>query len=807
MSNCCQNYKPEENVGVENTRIKRLREAMLVRPEVCIERGYLYTKAYQENEDQPSCIKRARAQEKVLKEMTVSIFDDELIVGRATSKRRGAPLIVEVNNAWYISALSDMSTRAWDTFQQISKEDEAKLKEFVPYWDDKSAARIWRSQVPENLSDNFDITNVPISSPNDGQHRCHISPGVDLVVARGLKAIKEDVLERKTRLQKEDIPADEKSEKSIWLDSVVITLDALVAYAHRYSDLAAGMAKEEKDPARKAELEKIAEVCAYVPEYPARTFHEAIQSMWFTYIALMLEGWGMGMSFGRIDQYLLPIYENDLKEGRLTRDEARELIACLLINMNGLCNFFDTNNAKNAPGFPMISNITLGGVTERGRCAVNDLSYLVLEAEDEVRLTSEDIIIRVNRNTPDKFLLKACEVAKNLHGKFKFISDDTAIQMLLSDGKPIEYARDYVVVGCTFPTVARHSLDLSGDTHNLPMMLELALNNGVHRMSGRQIGPKTGDPRQFKSYEEVWNAYKTQLEYLVKDIYPYHLLSRDVYGEYCPCPFHSALMDTSIEKCVDIISGGTEYRTDPINGGGAVNVGDSLAAVKKAVFEDKLITMPQLIDALDNNFEGEEGEKVLHILEKCPKFGNDDDYVDDIVNDVVCNFSDTAAQMKPRFGAKANSYLGYATMSFNMGEKTSALPDGHRAGAPLADGGLSPSQGKNVSGATASINSVAKLDHVKITAGSVFNMRFNPSALADKTKLQKFAGLIRSYCEQGGFLIQFNVTSTETLRDAMKNPDKYRDLLIRVSTWSAYFVELPPELQEDVIARLEFDSI
>ena len=804
MANCCE-YTPKANIGLGSDRIKKLREAMLVKPEVCIERGLLYTKAYQEYDGQPSCIKRARAQEKVLKEMSVIIFDDELIVGRATSKRRGAPLIVEVNNAWYISALSDMSTRAWDTFQQISEEDAEKLKEFVPYWDDKSAARIWRSQYPSELTANFDITKVPISAPNDGQHRCHISPGVELVVQRGIKDIKAEVLERKERLLKEDIPEAEKAEKATWLDSVVITLDALVAYAHRYSELAANMAKEEADPARKAELEKIAEVCACVPENPARDFHDAIQSMWFTYIALMLEGWGMGMSFGRIDQYLLPYYENDLKNGTLTREGAKELIACLLINMNGLCNFFDTNNAKNAPGFPMISNITLGGVTPRGRCAINDLSFLVLEAEDEVRLTSEDIVIRVNRNTPDAFLLKACEVAKNLHGKFKFISDDTAIQMLLSDGKPIEYARDYVVVGCTFPTVARHSLDLSGDTHNLPMMLELALNNGVHRMSGRQIGPQTGDPREFKSYEEVWNAYKTQLEYLVKSIYPYHLLSRDVYGEYCPCPFHSALMDGSIEKCVDIISGGTEYRTDPINGGGAVNVGDSLAAIKKVVFEDKAITMAQLIDALDKNFEGE--EEILRLLEKAPKFGNDDDFVDDIVNDVVCNFSDTAEQMKPRFGAKPNSYLGYATMSFNMGEFTSALPDGHKAGAPLADGGLSPSQGKNVSGATASINSVAKLDHVKITAGSVFNMRFNPSALADETKLKKFASLIRSYCEQGGFLIQFNVTSTETLRDAQKHPEKYRDLLIRVSTWSAYFVELPPELQEDIIARLEFDQI
>ncbi|MDR0875532.1 MAG: hypothetical protein LBN12_04915, partial [Clostridiales Family XIII bacterium] len=731
-----------------NERIERLREAMIRPPEVCVERGELYTKSYQETEGEPAVIRRALAQEKVLKEMSVLIFDDELIVGRATSKRRGAPLIVEVNNKWYLDALADMSTREWDTFQQISEADAKRMAAFVPYWDDKSAFKKWISQIPQDMADKIGITYVPISAPADGQHRCHVSPGVDAVVARGLKAIKEDVAERRIRLDGEDVP--DKAEKLVWLDAVTITLDALIAFAKRYSDLAADMAKQEKDPVRKAELEKISEVCARVPEYPAQNFHEAVQSMWFTYVALMLEGWGMGMSFGRIDQYLLPIYENDIKEGRITRDEARELLACLLINMNGLCNFFDTWNAKNAPGFPMISNLTVGGVTPHGRCAVNDLSYLVLDAEDLVRLTSEDIVIRVNRNTPDAFLLKACEVAKNLHGKFKFISDDTAIQMLLSDGKPPEYARDYVVVGCTFPTVMRHSLDLSGDTHNLPLILELALNNGRQRMTGNLIGLETGDPRQFKSYEEVWNAYTAQLEKVVSDIYPYHILARKAYADYCPSPFQSALMDGCVEKCVDVISGGSEYRTDPINGGGLVNVGDSLAAIKKAVFEDKSLTMSQLIDALDKNFEGE--DEVLHILEQCPKFGNDDDYVDDIVNDVLIQFSDLAATQKPFAGAKPNSYLGYATMSLNMGEVTGALPDGHKAGLPLADGGLSPSQGKNVNGATASINSVAKLDHVKITAGSVFNMRFNPDALADSAKLRKFASLIRTYGESGGFL-------------------------------------------------------
>jgi formate C-acetyltransferase len=786
-----------------NERTRSLREAMIRRPELCIERGLLYTKSYQETEGLPAPIRRARALEKVLKEMSASIEDGELIVGRATSKRRGAPLMVEVNSEWYVDGLADMSTREWDTFQQISEEDAAKMREFMPYWNGKTLFSLWSAQVPERILKNIGRTNIPISAPADGQHKAHVSPGVDIIVEKGLKGLKADVAERRARLEKEN--AEDIEEKFAWLESIDITLDALVAYAHRYSELAKSLAEDETDPARKAELEKIAAVCAVVPENPARNFHEAIQSMWFTYVLLMLEGWGMGMSFGRVDQYLYPIYQKDLQDGTITRDEAGELIACLLINMNGVCNFFSAESARNGPGFPMISNLTVGGTMPHGKCAVNDLSYLVLEAEDIVGLTSEDIVVRVNKNTPDAFLLKSCEEAKRLHGKFKFISDETAIEQLLSDGKPPEYARDYVVVGCNFPSVARHSLDLSGDVHSLPKMLELALNNGRCRLTGELLGLETGDPRAFQSYADVWNAYVAQVEKLVADIYPYHIISRHVYAANCPQPFQSAITDGSIEKLVDITAGGSEFRTDPIAGGGVVNVGDSLAAIKKAVFEDQSITMDQLITALDKNFEGE--DEVYAILDKCPKFGNDIDYVDSIVNDVILQFSYLAAKQNPPFGAKSTATFAYATMNIGLGYEVGALPDGHKATTPLADAGLSPTQGKNVSGATATVNSVAKLDHLRMTNGSVLNMRFHSDAVNDTNKLRKFANMIRSFCDLGGFLIQFNITSTKTLRDAQQHPENYRDLLIRVATWSAYFVELPPELQEDIIARLELEEV
>lgn len=787
----------------DNERIARLRKEMVRKPELCIERGLYYTQAYKENESEPYCIKRAKAQQKVLENMTIVIEPDELIVGRATSKRRGAPLIPEVNGGWYLDGLKDMSTRAIDQMVQLPADDEAKMREFMPYWNGKTLYDKWIEKAPEDYKQTLGRTHLSMSSPSDGQHKAHVSPGFDLVVHKGFRALKQEVIERKKLLDSEI--SEDKDSKQKWLDSVIICIDAVITYANRYSSLAAEMARKETNPKRKSELERIAEICAYVPENPARTFHEALQGMWFTYIALMLEGWGMGMSFGRVDQYLYSIYKNDIDTGRLTRDEAGELIACLLIQMNGVCNFFSAEAARNGPGFPMISNLTVGGVTPRGKCAVNDLSYLVIEAESAVGLPSEDIVVRVNRNTPNDFLIKACEVAKDLHGKFKFISDDTAIMQLLSDGKTPEMARDYVVVGCNFPSVARYSLDLSGDCLSLAKCLELALNNGRCRLRGDLIGLETGNPREFTTYEQVWEAYKAQVEYLDERIYPQHIYARQCYAEMAPQPFQSVLTEGCVDKCVDITAGGSCCRTDPLAGGAIVNVADSLAAIKRAVFEDQSITMAQLIDALDKNFEGE--QRIWKILDRCPKFGNDDEYVDSIANEVLIHFADMALSKKPPYGAKGTATAAYATMNIGLGLEVGALPDGRKATMPLADAGLSPSQGKNVSGATATINSVTSLDLLKVTNGSVLNMRFGTEAVADDEKVKKFSQLIRAFCEQGGFLIQFNVISSSVLKDAMLHPNEYSDLLVRVATWSAYFVELPEELQRDIIARLEFEEV
>jgi formate C-acetyltransferase len=788
---------------IKKDRVAELRAEMLCTPELCIERGELITEAYRETESQPAVIRRAKALAKILNGMSLHIGDGELIVGTATSKQRGGTLTPEIHWAWYLDEMETISTREWDRFQPLSAAEKKKMRAFLPYWQGRSLYEKWLAIVPEDTKKYLFKTYLPTSCPISNMHLAHTCPGYAKVLTQGLNGAKEQAEEKLKAL---DLTRAGDFEKSKFYEAVIISLDAAAAFGKRYARLARDMAKKEADPQRKKELEKIALTCARVPAEPARTFYEALQSLWLTYIVLMIEGWGPGMGFGRIDQYLYPYYKKDIEAGTITREEVRELLALFFIKLNGLTTPFSSAYVRSQPGFAMLSNITLGGVTSDGRDGVNELSYLFLEAEADVRLSSEEIVIRVHQSTPEAFLVKACEVAKLLRGKLKFVSDETAIAQFLSDGKAIRDARDYAVTGCFLPVIPARSHDYAGDFLNLPLILEMALNNGVSRLSGERLGAETGDPKKFKSYEEVWQAYRTQVAFQIRHLIPARIAYARVFAEDAPYPFMSSLYEGCLEKGLDFTREGTApYDTYAIWVSGAPNAGDSLAAIKKVVFEDKKITMPQLIDALDKNFEGK--EEILYLLKNAPKFGNDDDYADSVVAEVLAQAADEAAKYKSVARAKSNLGAGTVTANLPLGEIVGALPDGRKAGEPLAEGGISPYQGRNVNGPTATMKSVSKLDCHKLTGGSVLNMRFNPDVLKDESKIRKFAALIRTYAASGGYHVQFNIVDGQMLRDAQKHPDKYRDLLVRVATYSAYFVDLPPELQEELIARTEFQEV
>jgi choline trimethylamine-lyase len=677
------------------------------------------------------------------------------------------------------------------------------MREFLPYWKGKSVFEKWVAMIPENALKLINKIQTAVAVCLVNMNMAHVAVDFEKLLLTGLNGIKKQVDKQISTLNIADIKDIERSQ---FYNAVNITLDAAIKFAERYANLAKRMADNESNLQRKEELLKIAETCMWVPANPARSFYEALQSIWFTYVILMIEGWGGGLSFGRPDQYLYPFYIKDIESEKITKQEAIELIELLYIQMNQIQNPFDKNVTRVYCGHAMPVNITLSGVTREGKDAVNELSYLFLDAEEDLQLKHEDIIIRVSKNTPDAFLIRACEVCKALRGKFKWISDETTIQSLLNDGKPIEYARDYISTGCHNPTVPGISHDHPGGHFNLPLMLELAMNNGLSRLTGERIGSETGDPHKFKSYDDIWKAYKTQVETLMPFAHLFKNIDMKLYAELAPTPFQSSLFQGCIEKGIDIKNGGTApYRSHAIALAGAPNVGDSLAAIKKTVFEDKQITMTELINALDKNFEGE--GKILHILQKAPKFGNDIDYVDSIVNDVLMHATGEVNRFPGFAGAISNAAAMVVTSNIPLGEAVGALPDGRKAGEPLSEGGISPYQGRNTSGPTATMRSVAKLNQVKMTAGSVLNMRFNPDALKDESKIKKFAHLIRTYCETGGNHVQFNIVTADTLRDAQKYPEKYRDLLVRVATYSAYFVELNKDLQNNIIARMEFQGV
>lgn len=785
-------------MGVRD-RVKKLREKITnATPEVCLDRAWLMTESFKETEGQPEVIRRAKALKKILTEMSIGIDGGELIVGNATSKVRGGPLLPEIQWGWYLQEMDTLSTRDWDRFRPLPKEYRDKMTEFLPYWEGKSLYDKWQSMCsPASLR----VVNVAVAAPAFCCINANLAHfGIDgTVLTRGLRGVRKGVEKELQQLH----PETEKDfEKQRFLEAVTITLESVPLFADRYSQLAKSLAVNEKDIQRKAELESIGEICSRVPENAATGFYEALQSLWFIYVALMVEAWGYGIGFGRPDQYLYPFYKNDIEKGRLTRDDARELIELFYIKLNALLTPQGNEAVKTFAGFAIWANITLGGITRDGRDAVNDLTYLFLEAEENVRLMSEDLIIRIHKSNPDAYVMRAVEVLKTLRGKFKFVSDEMTVKQLSRDGKPVEYARDYVMAGCVTPTIPGFSHDIPGGVINLPLMLELALNNGVWRLTGEQFGPKTGDPREFKSYHEVWNAYTKQVAALIPIAVSLRNADRKLYAQYCPTPFQSAFYTRCIRKGEDVTNGGTvPYASQALMAVGAPNVGDALAAMRKAVFEDKRLSMSRLIAALDNNFSCD--EEALYILERCPKYGNDEDYVDSIVCEIVNHFTDEINRYESLPGIVGNAAALALTSNIPLGQVVGALPDGRKAGLPLADGGISPCQGRNISGPTSTLRSVAKIDHEKLSGGCVLNMRFNPDALQNESKMRKFSSLIRTFFETGGSFVQFNVVDTDTLKDAQRNPVEYRDLLVRVSTYSAYFVELSKELQDDIIARLE----
>ncbi|MGN1413979.1 MAG: glycyl radical protein [Anaerovoracaceae bacterium] len=781
-------------------RCRILREKMVTDPAICTQRLKYMTESYQQTEGESNVMRRAKALAHILENMEIRIDEGELFAGNFTSKSRGGAIAPELKGQWLLDELDTLSTRPFDRYQPLSEEELEDLHKYLPYWKGKSAFEHWQAKVPPEYQ-RLDHIMVPTGGyTENGHHWSHAAADYEKLLKVGCLGIIEECRQRIDALDYTE--SDAQNRRQFWLAAQIVQ-QGVITFANRYADLAETLAAEEKDPQRKTELERIAVTCRKVPAHPADTFFEAIQSIWLMYVPIMIEGWGAGPTFGRADQYLYPYYKRDKEAGILTDEDVYELFCLLFIKMNGGINLQSYVVADGKGGHPTMQSLCVGGITPEGSDAVNELSYLFLDAEGDVGLGAEDMMVRINRLNPRDYVKHALETAKKLNGKLKFVSDDTSIQSMLYLGVPLEKARDYISTGCHNPTVPHYTRNTGGGASNSGLCLELALNNGRGRVIQEQLGPETGDPRKFQSFEEVLEAFETQQKAGLRLQMINKHADFEAFGEY-PCVLLSSMYDPCMEKGVDDYNGGTApYITFALGMIGIPNVADSLAAIKKVIFEEKKYTMSDLIDALDHNFEGYEG--LLHQLELAPKFGNDDDYVDLIARRILSDMGDYVAQFQTHYGAKFATACFAMTTNVMFGRVVGALPDGRKAGKPLSEGGISPYQGRNTSGITATMRSVAKLDQVKLALGSILNMRIDPEAVKNDQKMELMTTMLRTFCETGGNLVQFNFASNEVLRDAQKHPENYRDLLVRVATYSAFFVELGKETQDDIINRNELD--
>ena len=749
-----------------------------------VERALLVTESYKKTESLPPVLRRAIALAHVLDNETVKIFGDELIAGM--TRRRvhcHVGLIDEYDIFWTHIAFPE-----WNGANILRNMDR---KEFTP--EVREALSYWHSRPTPVAMGRGYATDEQRKAMGKGVMSSggwlngHSLPGFQLALQKGMNGIKADAEERLGNL---DLTRAEDVRQKPFLEAAVIVCDAAARYGRRYAEEAEKMADVETDEARKAELQEIAAICDRVPAEPAETFREAMQSVWFTHIISELEmGATVANSLGRLDQYLYPYYENDLGSGLMTREDAQELMDCLWVKL------YRTYNDQ---------HIMIGGLKPDGTDGTNDVSFLCLQSMRNTRLPTA-MGARIHKDTPEEFLLEACDVLKLSLGRPDLWNDEITVESLVRKGISPEDARDYAVVGCVELVISgKSNTRTMGHQINPTKCLELALNDGKCQISGEQIGPRTG--QEFSSFEELREAYRKQVSYSIRLAIEVDVRDQVVQSMYFPYPFLSALTENCVEKGKDITNGGAIYNRAGVNLFGISNVANSLAAIRKLVFEGKSLSLDELRKALQTNFEEDESLR-QRLLNAVPKYGNDDDYVDIIAREEAEFYCREVGNYRTVEGEPFHPLIFSATTQaiYEFGPKTGASADGRRAGDHLTIN-VDPARGTDLKGITASVKSVAKLNYLETPGGVSHIIDVHPSAVAGPEGTEKLASVIKTYFQQGGMEIGVNIFGEEELRDAQKHPEKYRNLCVRVFGFSTQFINLSPELQEYVIMRTKHSS-
>jgi len=778
-------------------RVERIKARFLATtPEICAERAKLITESYQETESLPMSIRRAKALEKILAGMTIFIDDDELIVGNQCSKPRSAPVYPEFSCKWLEGELDRLAKRTADVFL-ISEDVKKSLREDVfPYWEGKTNNEYAASLMkPEALEAHNAVVYTVGNYFYNGVG--HISANYGKVMREGLDSI---IAEAEKAKEKFNF-ADANQMKSLhFLDSTIIANRAVIAFANRFADEAEAKAAVEKDATRKAELLEIARICRKVPARPAETFQEAVQAFWFIHLVIQIESNGHSISPMRFDQYCYPFYQ--ASKGALSDEKAQELLDLLWLKFNSLNKVRDEVSTQAFAGYPMFMNIIVGGQDREGKDATNELSLMLLQAAANTKLYAPSLSIRIHEGTPEVLYMKAAEVSRMGLGVPAYFSDRTIIPALLARGLTLEDARDYGIIGCVEPQVGGKTEGWHDAAFfNMAKIIELTLNNGYDPRIDKQLGPKTGDVSEMKSFDDVMAAYTKQMEYFVGLMCHADNMVDLAHGEKVPLPFLSSLVEDCIGRGKSLQEGGAIYNFSGPQGVGVANAGDSLAAIKKICFDDRAISLPELKQIMDRDFEGAENIRQM-LVNRVPKYGNDDDYADDIAVESANIYCREVNKYRNPRGGVFQPGLYPASANVPLGSVVGATPDGRKKGTPLADG-VSPIGGFDISGPTATVNSVAKLDHEVTSNGTLLNQKFHPSAVKGDSGLRNLIGVTETYFKNGGFHVQYNVVDRDTLLEAQKQPDNYRSLVVRVAGYSAFFTALDKSLQDDIISRTE----
>ena len=790
--------KYPENEGGMNERIKRLhKQSVETEPTLTIERALIETAFYKENYGKmPNCILRARNFYEICKKKTIYIGKDELIVGERGPVPKAVPTFPELT-CHTVEDLHTLNTRDLQPYR-ISQEDIDRYEqEVIPYWE----GRTQRERIFSHVSKEWEEAYHAGVFTEFMEQRAGGHTSMDgKMYHRGLLDTKALIAEALAKLDFINDP--EATDKQQELQAMDISCDAAILFAERHADMADKMAEEETDPVRKAELRKIADVCRWVPAHAPRDMQEAIQMYWFVHLGTVTElnGWDC-MNPGHIDQHLYPFYEKGLKDGTLTREKAKELISCLWIKFN------------NQPAPPKVgitalesgtyndfTNINIGGIDREGKDAVNELSYMILEIQEELHELQPGLSIHVSKVNPDEFVMAGARVIRQGHGYPSCFNPDTYTKELIRQGKTVEDANEGGCSGCIeVGAFGKEAYILTGYL-NTPKVFEITLNNGIDPVTGKKLGLETGDPRTFKTYEELYEAYHKQMVHFVNMKLAVNNYIERMFSLYAPATFLSLFIDDCISKGKDYYSGGARYNTTYIQCTGLGTITDCLSTLKKHVFEEKRFTMDELLKAVSNNFEGNEKMR-QYIINRTPFFGNDDDYADSIAVKVYDDLVEAIEGHPNTRGGKTQLNMLSTTCHNYFGSVCGASVNGRLAKFAISDG-TSPAHGADTNGPTAVIKSLGKLDQTK-SGGTLLNVRFVPTLLKRDEDLKKLVSLIRAYFNMGGHHIQFNIVDTQTLLDAQKEPENYKDLLVRVAGYSDYFNDMTEQLQNEIIARTE----